>query len=222
MKDAVKGLVPEEAWTSWWTAARKNPQVVVHGSGKSATVEWSHSAGAADASLLAKFEKVPAQGASRPLPAEPEALARARGLDGEVARRRGVRLEDADPALAFEIAILVEKVPGVDLALDVERHVLERPLALLPRLIDRSTRERALELLVRERPAEAPAVLADWFFKEEDGRTIDVIDGRLAEIDAETRERTLDKLLKNPRSGPRAFVWFAQQAPRRTTRSAPA
>jgi len=28
----------------------------------------------------------------------------------------------------------------------------------------------------------------------------------------EDRERTLDKLLKNPRSGPRAFVWFAQRS----------
>jgi transcription elongation GreA/GreB family factor len=121
-------------------------------------------------------------------------------------------LEGKDPATAFEVAVLVEKVPGIGLAADVERHVLAQPLALLPRLSDRMVRERALEVLVREKPAEAPAVLADWMFKEEDGRTIDLIDRRLAEADPETRERTLDKLLKNPRSGPRAFVWFAQRA----------
>ncbi|MRR11212.1 hypothetical protein EG835_01695, partial [bacterium] len=57
VKEAVAGLVPEERWTSWWTAARKSPHVVLHGSGKGATVEWTHTTQAADAAILAKFEK---------------------------------------------------------------------------------------------------------------------------------------------------------------------
>ena len=212
IKEAVKGLITEDAWTSWWTAARKNPQVVVHGSGKTATVEWSGSADAADATLLARFEKAALkdrldlfrknQKRSAPLAA---AMAKALAKDAE-------DLEDRDPALAFEIAVLVEKFPGVALAGAVERHVLARPLALLPRLQDRAVRERALEVIVKEKPAEAPAILADWFFKEEDSRTIEAIDRILAEIDPETRERTLEKLTKSPRSGPRAFVWFAQRS----------
>ncbi len=110
-------------------------------------------------------------------------------------------LEDRDPALAFEIAVLVEKIPGVSLAGAIERHVLAQPLALLPRLTDRVMRERALEIVVKERPADAPAILADWFFKEEDVRTLEAIDRRLAEIEPSTRERTLEKLLKSPRVG---------------------
>jgi transcription elongation GreA/GreB family factor len=212
VKEAVKGLVAEDAWASWWTAAKKNPQVVVHGSGKSATVEWSDSAGAADATLLAKFERSALkdridlfrknQKRSTEL-----ALAMAKLLVADAEA-----LEDRDSATAFEIAVLVEKVPGVTHAADVERHVLARPLDLLARLTDRTTRERALEILVREKPAEAPAVLAEWLFKEEDSRTIELVDRRLAEIDPVMRERTLDRLLKNPRSGPRAFVWFAQRS----------
>lgn len=212
VKDALKGLVAEDLWASWWTAAKKNPQVLVHGSGKNATVEWSHSADAADATLLARFEKA---GLKERLDLFRKNQKRSPELAATMARALAAeaeRMEDTDPAGAFEIAVLVEKVPGVALALDVERHVLERPLDLLPRLADRTVRERALELLARERPAEAPAVLADWMFKEEDGRTIEAIDRRLGEIDPQTRERTLDKLLKNPRSGPRAFVWFAQRA----------
>jgi transcription elongation GreA/GreB family factor len=212
VKEAVKGLVAEEAWTSWWTAAKKNPQVVVHGSGKSATVEWSDSADAADATLLAKFERASLkdrldlfrknQKRSADL-----ALAMAKLLVADAEA-----LEDRDSATAFEIAVLVEKIPGIAHAADVERHVLAQPLALLGRLSDRTIRERALEILVREKPLEAPAVLAEWMFKEEDGRTIELIDRKLAETDPATRERTLDKLLKNPRSGPRAFVWFAQRS----------
>src|SRR5664280_1554556 len=210
--EALKGLISEDAWTSWWAAARKNPQVVVHGSGKTATVEWSDSADAADANLLARFEKAPLkdrlelfrknQKRSTPLAT---AMAKALAKDAEA-------LEDRDPALAFEIAVLVEKFPGVALAGAIEKHVLARPLALLPRLRDRAIRERALEVIVKEQPAEAPAILAEWFFKEEDSRTIEALDRSLAEIDPDTRERTLEKLTKSPRSGPRAFVWFAQRS----------
>ncbi|HEX7614370.1 MAG TPA: GreA/GreB family elongation factor [Thermoanaerobaculia bacterium] len=212
VKEAVKGLIDEDAWTSWWAAARKNPQVVVHGSGKTATVEWSGSADAADANLLARFEKAPLkerldlfrknQKRSAPLAA---AMAKALAKDAEA-------LEDRDPALAFEIAVLVEKFPGVALAGAIERHVLAQPLALLPRLQDRAIRERALEVIVKEKPEEAPAILAEWFFREEDSRTIEAIDRNLSEIDPDTRERTLEKLTKSPRSGPRAFVWFAQRS----------
>jgi transcription elongation GreA/GreB family factor len=212
IKEAVKGLVSEDGWTSWWTAAKKNPQALVHGSGKNATVEWSHSAGAADATVLAKFDRASLKDRldlfrrnQKRSPSLTVAMATLLVADA-------AKLEERDPATAFEIAVLVEKVPGIARAVDVERHVLARPLVLLPQLSDRTIRERALEVLVRERPAEAPAVLADWMFKEEDSRTIDLIDRTLAETDPETRERTIDKLLKNPRSGPRAFVWFAQRA----------
>jgi transcription elongation GreA/GreB family factor len=212
VKEAVKGLVAEESWASWWTAAKKNPQVVVHGSGKSATVEWSDSADAADATLLAKFERASLKDRldlfRKNQKRSPDlALSMAKILvdDAEA-------LEDRDSATAFEIAVLVEKVPGVAHAADIERHVLAQPLALFARLSDRTIRERAIEILVREKPVEAPAVLADWMFKEEDARTIELIDRKLAETDAVTREKTLDRLLKNPRSGPRAFVWFAQRS----------
>jgi len=33
VRDAVIGVVPEEKWSSWWTSARKNPQIVVSGMG---------------------------------------------------------------------------------------------------------------------------------------------------------------------------------------------
>jgi transcription elongation GreA/GreB family factor len=212
VKDAVKGLVSEGAWASWWTAAKKHPQAVVHGTGKSSTVEWSASAETADATVLARFEKAP-------LKEKIELFKRTAKRSGELVTKMGEilaeearQLEGADPARAFEIATLVEKLPGMTLAREVEEHVLAQPVALLGRLQDRTMRERALELFAAKRPAEAPAVLSDWFFKEEDVRTLEWIDRRLLELSPEARERNLDRLLKSPRSGPRAFVWFAQRA----------
>src|SRR5664280_2257413 len=212
VKEAVKGLIAEDAWSSWWAAARKNPQAVVHGSGKTATVEWSHSADAADASLLARFGKASLRDQIDLFRKNQKRSAELAIAMAKALAKEAEMLEDRDPALAFEIAVLVEKIPGVSLAGAVEKHVLAQPLALLPRLADRVMRERALEIVVKERPAEAPSILADWFFKEEDVRTLEAIDRRLAEIEPGTRERTLEKLVKSPRAGPRAFVWFAQRS----------
>jgi transcription elongation GreA/GreB family factor len=212
LKDAVKGLVPEEAWSGWWGAARKDPRVVVHGAGKSATVEFSASSDAADSSLLAKFAKLPLAERMdlfrKNQKRSPEFVATmAKALADEAAA-----LEETDPARAFEIAVLVEKVPGIEVARTVERRVLEKPLALLPRLQDRTMREKALELVARQRPGDAPAILAEWVFKEEDGRTIEWIDRKLVELSPEARDKVHAKILSSPRTGPRAFVWFAQKA----------
>ncbi len=212
LRDAMKGLVADEAWSAWWAAARKNPQVVVNGSGKSAGVEWSASADAADAALLSRFERAPLAERIEIFRKNQKRSAALASAMAEALAAGAQRLSDSDPARAFEIALLVEKVPGVTLALAVETHVLAQPLALLPRLSDRTMREKALGLVVAQTPAEAPAILSEWFLREEDGRTLEWMDRTLAELSPETRERTLARLLSSPRAGPRAFVWFAQKA----------
>ena len=213
VKEAVAGLVPEERWTSWWTAARKNAHVVLHGSGKSATVEWTHTTQAADAAILAKFEKAHS----------PEArldfYRKNAKRDPVLATRMATKLaEDArelratNVSLAYELAVAAEKVEGVSLGFAPEELVPESPLPMLGRIEDRLSRERFLEGLLSSRPEDGPRLVAEWFFREEDARTLDLIDRRLAEVDPPTREATLDKLLKSPRSGPKAFLWFGLRA----------
>ncbi len=212
LKDALKGLVPDESWTGWWGAARKDPRVVVHGAGKSATVEFSASSDAAHSSLLAKFAKSPLAERMDVFRKNQKRSAEFVATMAKALADEAAALEETDPARAFEIAVLVEKVPGIEVARTVERRVLEKPLALLPRLEDRTMREKALELVARQRPGDASAILAEWVFKEEDGRTIEWIDRKLLELSPETREKVLAKILSSPRTGPRAFVWFAQKA----------
>lgn len=213
VKEAVTGLVPEERWTSWWTAARKNAHVVLHGSGKSATVEWTNTTEAADAAILAKFEKAHS----------PEArldfYRKNSKRDPALASRMAARLaEDArevratNVALAYELAVAAEKVEGVSLGFAPEELVPDSPLPMLGRIEDRLSRERFIEGLLSSRPEDGPRLVAEWFFREEDARTLDLIDRRLAEVDPATREATLDKLLKSPRSGPKAFLWFGLRA----------
>jgi len=61
VRDAVIGIVPEEKWTSWWTAARKNPQIVVSGSGAKATYSWNASADGAANTVRRDFDKADAK-----------------------------------------------------------------------------------------------------------------------------------------------------------------
>lgn len=213
VKEAVAGLVAEERWTSWWTAARKNAHVVLHGSGKTATVEWTHTTEAADAAILAKFEK-----AHTP-EARLDFYRKNAKRDAALASRMAVRLaEDAravratNAPLAYELAVAAEKVEGVSLGFTPEELVPDSPLPMLGHIEDRLTRERFIEGLLSSRPQDGPKLVAEWFFREEDARTLDLIDRRLAEVDPPTREATLDKLLKSPRSGPRAFLWFGLRA----------
>jgi len=213
VKESMAGLVPEERWTSWWTAARKSPHVVLHGSGKGATVEWTHTAQAADAAILAKFEKAHS----------PESrldfFRKNAKRDPALASRMAARLaEDAralratNVPLAYEVAVAVEKVEGVSLGFAPEELVPEAPLPMLGRIEDRIARERLVDGLLVSRGEEGVRVAAEWFFREEDARTLDFVDRRLGEVDPATREATLDKLLKSPRSGPRAFLWFGLRA----------
>ena len=213
VKEAMSGLVPEERWTGWWTAARKSPNVVLHGSGKGATVEWTHTAQAADAAILAKFEKAHSPEARL------EFFRRNAKRDAALAARMGSRLAEdaralrvANAPLAWEIAVAVEKVEGVVLGFAPAGLVPEAPLPMLGRIGDRVARERLLEDLLATRGEDGVRVAAEWFFKEEDARTLDFLDRRLAEADPSTREATLEKLLKSPRSGPKAFLWFGLRA----------
>lgn len=213
VKEAMAGLVPEERWTGWWTAARKSSHVVLHGSGKGATVEWTHTTQAADAAILAKFEK-----AHTP-ESRLDFFRKNARRDPALAARMAARLaEDAralrapNAPLAYELAVAVEKVEGVELGFAPEDLVPEAPLPMLGRIEDRLSRERLLDGLLSSRGEEGVRAAAEWFFREEDARTLDVLDRRLAEVDPSTREATLDKLLKSPRSGPKAFLWFGLRA----------
>src|SRR4030095_5292490 len=58
LRDAVEGLVPAERWSTWWTAARKHPQVVASSTVRNAYV-WAGSSEEATAAVWRQFESVP-------------------------------------------------------------------------------------------------------------------------------------------------------------------
>ena len=212
MKEAIAGLVAEEKWNSWWTSARKHTQVVLHGTGKNAIIEWSASAGQADDVLLGKFEKSPPEDQLDFFRKHAKRSADLAVRLASVLSAEAGRLRESDPAEAFAIAVAIEKVPGVSVPFSPDDLVPADTVPFLSRLSDRVTRERAIEVVSRRDAAAAPKLWADWFMKEEDVRTLDILSRKLMDADPQLHVQVLDRLLKNPKQGPRAFYWFAQEA----------
>jgi transcription elongation GreA/GreB family factor len=90
IREVLAGIVAETQWTSWWSAARKHPQVLASGGGARQTYTWAESSGDAQESVWRAFER-----------AEPR-----RQL--ELLRREGAR----DPALRDRMAATLQGIAG--------------------------------------------------------------------------------------------------------------
>lgn len=213
VRDAVIGIVPEEKWASWWTAARKNTQIIINGSGAKATYAWSSSSGEADESIKRAFDR-----------AEPKAKldlarkhsARSKALADYVSTKlaaEAARIAPRDPATAWQIAATLETLPGEYTAQLDPKSLITGPLAsrVIAAVSDKPLRERALTQ-VREMHPEWPKVYSEVFFLDEDPRILSVIIAALEEGGhKELRDRLIDETLRYPRRHPRAFFWFVKQ-----------
>jgi len=213
VRDAVIGIVPEEKWSSWWTAARKNAQIVISGSGAKATYSWSASTGAADEAIKRDFDRADPKGKLD--------LARkhsARGKDladyisGKLAAE-AARLAPRDPAAAWQIAATLETLPGAYTPLLDPKSLITGPLAsrVIVAVTDKTLRERALGQ-VRDLNPDWPKVYSEVFFLDEDPRILSLIINSLEESgNKDLRDRLIDETLRYPRRHPRAFYWFVKQ-----------
>ncbi|HVT44025.1 MAG TPA: GreA/GreB family elongation factor [Thermoanaerobaculia bacterium] len=212
VKDAVLGIVPETRWSSWWTAARKNPQIVTFGSGAKATYGWNDSSEQAELSIRRDFAQ-----------ASPRAMI-------EIARKHGSRspqltrhfaaslskeaerLARSEPSLAWEIIALIERLPvEVPPPFDPASLIAGSGAArIVAGISDRALRERALDV-IQNSQAEWTKIFGELFFMEEDPRILSQIVSRLESGGAaEIRDRLIDETLRYPRRHPRAFYWYCK------------
>ena len=208
VKEHFAGVVPEERWPAFWTSARKNRQVLVSGSSKSAKVTWSASADAAEESVRRAF--------AHAQPAARIELARKHAKRSKELARffAGALAEDARasaaarPALAWELSQTAQRLaPGEPEAFpaaallaapDVGRVVAE--------VRDPAAREKAL-LAIRDARPDWAALFSEQISREEDGRVLTTLFEALGERAADLSR----KILRSPRSAPRAFVWLAER-----------
>jgi transcription elongation GreA/GreB family factor len=213
VRDAVIGIVPDEKWTSWWTSARKNPQIVVSGSGAKATYSWSASAGAADAVIRRDFDRADAKAK---LELARKHSARSKELADYFSAQLGAEAAKAartDPALAWQILSTLETLPGAHTPAIDATSLLLGPLAsrIVSAIGDKALRERALGV-IRDVHPDWPKVYSEVFFLDEEPRILSMVMEALEGAGmTDIRDRLVDETLRYPRRHPRAFYWYVKQ-----------
>lgn len=214
IKDAMTGIVPDAKWNSWWTSARKHPQILVAGTGAKANYSWNASTEAAEQKIFNEFD---AADARKKLELARKHSARSTELADHFSSALAdevKKLAKSEPALAWEIIAILEKLPG-KYTLDLEpASLLTGPLAsrVVAAIPDRQLRERAITS-VRETHPEWPKVFGELFFLDDDPRILTMLAETLEKNGmTEIRDRLIDETLRYARRHPRAFHWYLKMA----------
>lgn len=213
VRDAVIGIVPEEKWTSWWTAARKNPQVVTSGTGAKATYAFAGSSADAESAIKRDFDRADVKtklDLARKHSARSQALADAfaSALAAEASK-----LARTDAAMSWQILATLESLPGkyespIDPTALLGGAMASRTVAAVT---DKALREKALAV-VRESHPDWAKVYAEMFFLDQEPRILTSIIAELEKAgQTEVRDRLIDETLRYPRRHPHAFYWFVKR-----------
>jgi transcription elongation GreA/GreB family factor len=213
VRDSVIGIVPEEKWSSWWTNARKNPQIVTSGSGAKATYSYAGSSSDAEGFIRRDFDRADVKTKlelARKHSARSQELADA--FSSSLAAEAG-RIARTDAATAWQILATLEALPGdYDSPIDPNA-LLSGPMAsrTIAGISDKALRERALAV-VREIHPDWPKVYGEAFFLDQEPRILTNIMAALEEAgQTEIRDRLVDETLRYPRRHPHAFYWYVKR-----------
>lgn len=213
IKEILAGVVAESQWASWWTAARKHPQVVASG-GSRQTYSWAETSGDAMESIWKSFVRAEPRKKIERLRRDGPRDKALRDRMAEDLAKIADETMDADPGLAFEIWFALERTGGAPAGVDwdPENLLAARDLGrLFQGIEERLLRERAYTM-VRERRDDWTSVYRDAMLKESDPRALEILADGLRAGAPKELDRFLDTLLSQPHRYPAAFVWMAERA----------
>ena len=225
IKRIVAGLVDEKKWNSWWTAARKHPQVIAAPKVKRAYA-WAASSEDAQDVVWEAFERADPRQRIDLLRRDGARDAGLRSRMAEALSKQAAVLADDEPGLACEIWLNLERsgeapraaewsprvlIAGLD---DVSPALRENPKNLFAGIKDRAFRERSYKLASEIRQ-DWPELYTELLWQEQDPRSLDFLSSALEKESAERLDRVLDQILSQPRKNPAAFVWFVERAAKR-------
>ncbi len=214
IKRILAGVVLEKKWNSWWTAARKHPQVIASTKVKRA-YEWAESTADAQGAVWRSFTEASPRG-------QMDLLRRDGARDQELLGRMSTVLEEQaaqavaqDPGLACEIWFALERSGEVPPTAEWSPQSLVSSLKdlrpMLAGIQARPLRERTYELL-REQREDWTDLYAQMLLQEKDARALDILTESLEESAPQHLDSFFDLLLSQPKKNPPAFVWFLERA----------
>ncbi len=214
IKKVVAGIVDEKKWNSWWTAARKHPQVIAAAGSKRA-YSWAASSEDALGAVWEAFKRADTRVRIDLLRRDG---ARDPGLRSRMSQALGVQaaeLASDDPGLACEIWFNIERSgevpPDAEWSPRALVTSLKDPKSLFATIKDRSFRDRSYDL-AREYRQDWQDLYAELLWQEQDANSVDKLADVLAEHSPQRLESFLDQLLSQPRKNPAAFVWLAERS----------
>ncbi|HEX2832733.1 MAG TPA: GreA/GreB family elongation factor [Thermoanaerobaculia bacterium] len=213
VRDAVIGIVPEEKWSSWWTAARKNPQVVTSGTGAKATYAFAGSSADAQSAIKRDFDRADVK---TKLDLARKHSARSQELADAFAKTLAMdaaKIARTDAAMAWQILATLETLPGRYESPIEPSSLLGGAMAsrTVAAITDKTLREKALSVVREEHPDWAK-VYAEMFFLDQEPRILTSIISELEKAgQTEVRDRLIDETLRYPRRHPHAFYWFLKR-----------
>ncbi|MCZ6727904.1 MAG: GreA/GreB family elongation factor [Acidobacteria bacterium] len=215
VRESLAGIVDEKQWSSWWSAARKNPQVLTEGKGARQLYRATASSADAEEAVVAAFDSADTDG-------KLEIFRRNAGRNEELHHHLAGRLAAIGEAsaatafgLRFAIAHALRDSPELASEAPWAPHTMvaeaKDATTVIAALTDRGSRERAYELVREIRPDWLDAFVAR-LEAEEDPKLLEHIAAALADGRPEALTAFYDRVLAHPRKLPAAFVWLAERA----------
>ncbi len=211
IRAALGPLLADEAWSAWWSKARKHPRVLTSGSGS--RIQYRLAAGeAADDEIRAEFDGADLAGRIE--------LARRHGGRGKALAAwmappllEAACAEGVDAGTAWEALALAQRFgsPSGDVA-QARRDLLARfgAAATLAGVTDSPLRETVLKE-VRAAGGDWAETFIAWLPEEASARVLSLVATALLEADREAAVRAfLDEVLLNPTKHPAALVWACE------------
>lgn len=220
IKKILAGVVTPQRWNSFWTAARKHPQVITDPKNKRA-YSWADSTEDAHGTLWQAFQKAPAREQLIMLRRDAERDADLKRLMSEVLWLQAEKVKTSDRGLAAEIWLYLDRsgvLPHEDPAWHPERLLqdidADAAKALLGGIGDRVLREQVYAT-VREKRDDWPEILAGSLWQETEARSLDLLIEALFESDESHFHSFFDQLVSQPHKAPAAFTWLVERAAER-------
>jgi transcription elongation factor GreA len=218
LRDMLRGIVPDAAWTAWWARARKDRRLMV-GTGTKPDIRWNESSDAAASDIMQQFE-------------------RAGGLEKCVLMRQHAgRFEELrEPMLAgivTEADAALKNNPSLALELYLELEDFAgkppcgagfSPADLLARddaadiiagVKDRLLRRSAIALVAELRP-DWPAMFGRLLQNEADAQCLAFLYESLRDKgQAQLCDQVVSRAIGDPPSMPRFYAWICKEMPSR-------
>ena len=216
IKDCLNNVVSEGSWSRWWTAARKNPQIVTTGKGSQALYSWSGSASEAEEQTRKEFDSAKTK--------ERIAIAKAHaGRSPELSNHFAeVLVSEASKAfetkkwdIALDILDLFQRWPDKSnqIPYTFEQLLREANPAELLGMVDNQNPKTKILMAYRELFSDTwVQIYSQHFFREENPKVLSLMLEKLVSEASESADQILNRIVMSPSLSPAAFTWFCEMA----------